>query len=165
MQYDAATASGGADDASAVPGLDELDRHIRGSFSQLTGGQSLWAALQAWEDWQIHLAASPGRQLQLGLQWGGELADIYRMSFWPGVAPALRPDPHDRRFRTHGWRNWPYSLLAQGQLALDDRARVAEAHALHLLVLSNGESDHARLLVDRLHSTVHTRERDTNRMR
>lgn len=125
MQNDAASASNGADEASAAQGLDELDRHIRGRLSQLTGGQSLWAALQAWEDWQIHLAASPGRQLQLGLQWGGELADICRMSLWPGSAPAAGPDPHDRRFRAQGWRNWPYSLLAQGQLALERQWRRA----------------------------------------
>lgn len=87
MPYDPASASdatGEASEGRALDrGLDELDRQIRGRFGQITGGQSLWAALQAWEDWQFHLSASPGRQLQLGWQWGRELADIWRMSLWP----------------------------------------------------------------------------------
>ena len=43
----------------------ELDRGRRGRFGILFGGQSPWAALQAWEDWAFHLMLSSGKQIEL----------------------------------------------------------------------------------------------------
>ncbi|MDZ4317452.1 MAG: poly-beta-hydroxybutyrate polymerase N-terminal domain-containing protein, partial [Phenylobacterium sp.] len=50
-----------ADEAQA----DRLDQQIRGRVATLLGGQSPWAAVQAWEDWAYHLAISPVRQMDL----------------------------------------------------------------------------------------------------
>ena len=52
--------------------LSDWDRRLRGRMATLTGGQSPWAANQAWQDWAFHLAISPGRQLELwrsALDW------------------------------------------------------------------------------------------------
>ena len=45
--------------------IHELDRRRRGRFGILLGGQSPWAALQAWEDWAFHLMLSSGKQIEL----------------------------------------------------------------------------------------------------
>ena len=45
--------------------IHEFDRRRRGRFGILLGGQSPWAALQAWEDWAFHLMLSSGKQIEL----------------------------------------------------------------------------------------------------
>jgi len=113
--------------AAAGASLLDFDHHLRGKFATLTGGQSPWAALQAWEDWAFHLSTAPGRQLELwrdassaalslwGQAWrGGEVAD------W-----AFKPEPADRRFRHPGWAKWPFNMFAQAQLAAEQQWRAA----------------------------------------
>jgi len=106
--------------------LRELDRRLRGRFARLTGGQSPWAALQAWEDWLFHLSVSPARQLELGVRWTETLlalatgAGATEQSDW-----AFQPEPSDRRFRSPGWNRAPYHLLAQSQLAAEAQWRAA----------------------------------------
>jgi len=116
-----------AGETVAGASLSELDHDLRGRLAALSGGQSPWAALQAWEDWAFHLSVAPGKQLELwrsasatalalwGQAWGGG-----SQSHW-----AFRPEPSDRRFRGVGWERWPYSLLAQAQLAAEQQWRAA----------------------------------------
>jgi hypothetical protein len=35
----------------------------------MLGGQSPWAALQAWADWAFHPSISPGRPMELVWRW------------------------------------------------------------------------------------------------
>lgn len=100
--------------------MHEFDRRRRGRFGLLMGGQSPWAALQAWEDWGFHLILSTGKQLELL-----ELAAETALSLWGVVLvgeaqssdglPAL----DDRRFRDPGWKHPPFNFLAQVQLAAE----------------------------------------------
>ena len=100
--------------------VHQLDRGRRGRFGMLLGGQSPWAALQAWEDWVFHLMLSRGKQIEL---W--ELAFEAVSSLYPtllkGEAQSgiLEPNSADRRFRDPGWQRPPFSLLAQAQLATE----------------------------------------------
>jgi len=100
--------------------LIELDRQLRGQFARLLGGQSPWAALQAWEDWAFHLMLSPARQTELfQLALGG--ASSLSLAALNGEAhnDALDPKSDDRRFRDPGWKRPPFNLLAQAQLAIE----------------------------------------------
>jgi polyhydroxyalkanoate synthase len=106
--------------------LRDLDRRLRGRFAHLTGGQSPWAALQAWEDWLFHLSVSPARQIELSWRWyeamralaAGASAD--EQEDW-----AFKPQPGDRRFRSPGWNRAPFHLLAQSHLAAEAQWRAA----------------------------------------
>ena len=106
--------------------LRDLDRRLRGRFAHLTGGQSPWAALQAWEDWYFHLAASPARQIELWWRWSEALqalaasASAENREDW-----GFKPEPGDRRFRNPGWNRTPYRLLAQSHLAAEAQWRAA----------------------------------------
>jgi polyhydroxyalkanoate synthase len=105
--------------------IHELDRRRRGRFGILLGGQSPWAALQAWEDWAFHLMLSSGRQIELfELAWESA-SSIYR-TLLAGEAQDGDAGPigEDRRFGDPGWRRPPFSLLARAQLAAE-----AEWHA------------------------------------
>ncbi|MCK2183757.1 PHA/PHB synthase family protein [Halomonas getboli] len=98
----------------------QLDRAFHAGLAKLTAGISPagLASLQA--EWWMHLALSPGKQLELAekagrqaWRWGSYLQHL---SVDPGTPPCIEPLPHDRRFSAAGWRLWPYSLHYQGFL-------------------------------------------------
>lgn len=90
------------------------------------GGQSPWAALQAWEDWVFHLSVSPARQLELAWRWQEAFRALTAAAGAEGQEDwAFRPEPGDRRFRSPGWNRAPYHLLAQSHLAAEAQWRAA----------------------------------------
>ena len=105
--------------------IHELDRRRRGRFGILLGGQSPWAALQAWEDWAFHLMLSSGKQIELCELALESASSLYR-ALLAGEAQDGDAGPigEDRRFRDLGWKRPPFSLLAKAQLAAE-----AEWHA------------------------------------
>lgn len=103
-----------------------MDRVLRGRYGALTGGQSPWAALQAWEDWAFHLAVSPGRQMELMWQaWQAGAAIARQTGDRPWQEWALPPLHGDRRFRHEQWTRYPWNVLAQAQLAMEAHWRAA----------------------------------------
>jgi polyhydroxyalkanoate synthase len=110
-----------------VADADRLDQQLRGRIAVLLGGQSPWAALQAWEDWAYHLAISPVRQIDLWRS-GAEAMFSIASSAPRGATRedwAFKPTPADRRFRHPGWDSPPFNFFAQGQLALEELWRRA----------------------------------------
>lgn len=110
----------------AAAQTSRLDQQLRGRVASLLGGQSPWAAVQAWEDWAYHLALSPMRQIDLWrssaeAMWSlaGSLQGAARESW------AFKPAPSDRRFRHPGWDRPPFHLFAQAHLALEEQWRKA----------------------------------------
>ncbi len=108
----------------STPVLQQFDRRLRGWFAELMGGQSPWAAMQAWEDWFFHLSVSPGEQLDLGRRWIEALCSVGATSD-PSAVWAFGPQNGDRRFRSEKWRQWPFNVAAQLQLAAEDQWRRA----------------------------------------
>ncbi|WP_426175324.1 poly-beta-hydroxybutyrate polymerase N-terminal domain-containing protein [Massilia sp. TWR1-2-2] len=72
-----------------------LDLQVQGSFAKMTGGVSPIALSLAFQDWFLHLAASPGKQIELMTGLIGPA----------GVAG-------DARFADSGWNGWPFNALA-----------------------------------------------------
>ena len=74
----------------------------------------------AYWDWAIHLAASPGKRLQLAEEAAREtyrFADYaWRSALSPQAAPCVDPLPQDKRFSSEAWGRWPYNLIHQGFL-------------------------------------------------
>jgi polyhydroxyalkanoate synthase len=100
--------------------VHELDRRRRGRFGILLGGQSPWAALQAWEDWAFHLTLSSGKQIEL-YEMAWEAASSFGRAVLEREVPGSGPEPDsdDRRFRDPRWKRPPFNLLAQAQLAAE----------------------------------------------
>ncbi|MTV15470.1 MULTISPECIES: alpha/beta fold hydrolase [Bradyrhizobium] len=139
MSHDQSPTSG-SEIAGSLPGdinalVHELDRRRRGHLGMLLGGQSPWAALQAWEDWAFHLMISHAKQIEL---W--ELALQASMSLVEGKLANDGPGSEfaDRRFRDPAWKHPPFNLLAQVQLAAE-----AQWHAATMDVPGIGRR-HAR---------------------
>jgi len=105
----------------APPSIPEMiDRSVHALIARFTGGVSPAALALAFADWQLHLAASPGKQLSLA----GEAArSVYRFAEALALPNAgfrpwslAQPAPSDRRFFGPDWELPPFNMMAQALL-------------------------------------------------
>ena len=91
-----------------------LDKALHAQAARATGGLSPIALGQVWWDWAAHLAASPGRQMELAARASVEAMQL--------AQNALTPDmpEKDIRYRDPAWQNWPFNLLAAVHKAQED---------------------------------------------
>ncbi len=98
-----------------------LDRSLNYARSRLTLGLSPAALAEAYFDWLVHLAAAPGKQLQLSQK---ALRKWLRLAHYMATCLPMQkqrtcciePLPSDRRFRAEGWHGWPYDIIYQAFL-------------------------------------------------
>ena len=99
-----------------------IDEQAHAAWAGACSSLAPESIMQAWLDWGSHLAASPGKRLelaQLALDQGGQLAAYLRecLLAGPGAARAcIEPPEHDTRFAAPEWRQWPFNLLHQSFL-------------------------------------------------
>ncbi|MDX3911289.1 MAG: poly-beta-hydroxybutyrate polymerase N-terminal domain-containing protein [Sphingobium sp.] len=110
-----------SDVSDPLDGIAEtLDRAAVAAIAQLTRGLSPATILQAFSDWGMHLACSPGKQLQLAAKTTRKfvrLGDYAVRSIGDHDAdPAIEPLPQDRRFIDPAWKEAPFNLIAQAFL-------------------------------------------------
>ena len=117
--------------ASAVPerhaGYPQMDAHnpldlqLQSALAKMSAGLSPIGLSLAFQDWLLHLAASPGKQSELMLQLNRQV-----LEWGPAWAAALAARPHsaevaaDGRFAEHGWASWPFNLYAKGFVQTQD---------------------------------------------
>ena len=97
-----------------------IDRFLHANEGRLTAGISPSAALLAYLDWAVHLANSPGKQMELAqkafrksLRFGAYLQS--RASGQEDDA-CIEPLPQDHRFRAPDWQAMPYAAWYQAFL-------------------------------------------------
>ena len=97
-----------------------LDRLYNAALGRMTFGMSPPAMAMTYMDWLMHLAASPGKQLQLAekavrksLRFAGYAG---RCALQPEAPRCIEPLPQDRRFAHEGWQRYPYNLIHQAFL-------------------------------------------------
>ncbi len=116
-----------------------LDRVFHANAAPLWGGLSPVALSLAWADWAWHLAASPGRQMEL-VALGSQLAgDTWRTAAGMEVPPEPAGDADDDpRFRHPAWASWPFNAYRAG-------FRNAEAFWREAAVLPTMTAHHAEV--------------------
>lgn len=106
------------------PPVDQLrlaDRLVHAAIGAATGGISPISLMQAWQDWAVHLAVSPGKQLAIQMKGYEKLARLSTHLAECAIRgadarPCISPLPQDKRFLHPGWRQPPFSLFQQSFL-------------------------------------------------
>ncbi|MBI5318414.1 MAG: polyhydroxyalkanoic acid synthase [Bradyrhizobium sp.] len=106
---------------SAPPTIPEaIDRSVHASIAHFTGGVSPAALALAFADWQLHLVASPGKQVALASEAARSAYRFAESLAFPnaGFKPwsVAAPAPADRRFSAHDWELPPFNMMAQAFL-------------------------------------------------
>ncbi len=95
--------------AKAETAYQTLDRISHAAVAKATSGLAPSVLAEAWMDWAVHMAASPGKAMQLGEQAIRDSGALWAASL------GLRPpeDSTDRRFASEAWQSYPFALWAQ----------------------------------------------------
>lgn len=108
------------EEALGEEAFSAIDRMREAAIAKLTGGFSPMALQLAYLDWAIHLAAAPGKQLELVNKAARKVARLgwhaLSCAFQPDGDPCIRPLPGDRRFAAPEWRTPPFNFMAQAFL-------------------------------------------------
>jgi polyhydroxyalkanoate synthase len=107
-----------------------LDRSLHAKAAQLTGGLSPAALTGAYMDWLVHLAYSPGKRIALSQ---GAMQNAMRLALYTAKcairedepAPCFPALPQDHRFDPASWNRWPFNIVAQSFLMLEQNWREA----------------------------------------
>jgi len=111
--------------------INPLDMALQNHIAKLTGGISPASVSLAWMDWGMHLATSPGKQMELvGLlqrqtaEWPGFLRKNLLHNVYPAsyeVDPTeLTTNSGDTRFADKGWEQWPFNVMSKAFLQAQD---------------------------------------------
>lgn len=98
----------------------EADRFAQAFVARATLGVSPTAITLAFADWGLHLAASPGKQLELARKgwrkWLRYTRFLARQAQGDAAARCIEPLPQDRRFSAADWQAWPFNAVYQAFL-------------------------------------------------
>ncbi len=115
----------GAGDAERDPSTrfaEALDRSVHYWLSRTSMGLSPLTLGGAYADWALHLAISPGKQMQLAQKGARKSAKFTRhlaRQLAEGGSckePCIEPLPQDKRFSAPEWQNWPFNVTYQSFL-------------------------------------------------
>jgi len=108
-----------APDPAALMAL-ESDRLARAWAARATLGISPAALALAFGDWWLHLAASPGKLVELqrkaARKWLRYSTWLARAAQGKPCAECIEPLPQDSRWRSPAWQQWPFNAYYQGFL-------------------------------------------------
>jgi polyhydroxyalkanoate synthase len=101
--------------AAAAQPADAL---LHSALARLTQGISPASLAGAYLDWATHLATSPAKwqELLVKAQRKSSRFALYAAQPAGTWEPCIEPLPQDRRFAHRDWRAWPFNLMQQGFL-------------------------------------------------
>jgi polyhydroxyalkanoate synthase len=113
----------GAIEQSPAASYQAFDRALHAGMGRATGGLAPSALLGGFLHWAAHLAASPGKQLELATAaMKGGVRDLAFASCRAGsdaADPCQQALPHDHRFRAPEWRHFPFNVYAHSFLSAE----------------------------------------------
>lgn len=94
-----------------TPSAREVDEAVHDHLSQFTRGLSPISLALACADWAMHLAVSPGRQMELAERAMQLLQEEMQASARRAAGIAPGEEEKDTRFADPAWSQWPFSAL------------------------------------------------------
>ena len=100
---------------------EALNHAVQVWLSGYTHGLSPASLMNAWFDWATHMAAAPGKRMELARKAGDKAARFNRYAVSCASSPGavercIEPLPQDDRFRGEAWQKPPFNLMYQGFL-------------------------------------------------
>ncbi len=110
-----------ADSYSSTALAEVLDRATHASIARLTNGLSPASLMGAYLDWLTHLAAAPGKQMQLAEKAMRKTIRLQHfmlscMRADMDARPCIEPLPQDKRFASANWQRFPFNIYYQSFL-------------------------------------------------
>ena len=134
----------GQDGAPAPASYGALDRALHAGMGRMTGGLAPSALLGGYLHWAAHLAASPGKQIELATKAVKGSVDnlVFAANCAGGNAcdPCERALSQDHRFRAPEWQHFPFNVYAHSFLSAE---RWWEAATTGIRGLSKSHQDMA----------------------
>ncbi len=100
--------------------LRNIDRQIHAALAQTTMGLSPISLFQAWQDWALHRAISPGKRYFDAMKgfdkWMRLNRHLIECAWSREPTPTITPLPQDHRFDHPGWKAPPFSAYSQAFL-------------------------------------------------
>jgi polyhydroxyalkanoate synthase len=100
-----------------------LDRLIQAWLGRFTLDLSPASLMLAYLDWRVHLSFSPAKQEELSEE---ALRNIQKLSLYaarvssdPSTPDCIKPLPQDHRFKSPDWHLWPFNLIYQSFLMIE----------------------------------------------
>lgn len=96
-----------------------IDRVVHAAEARLTGSLSTISLALAYLDFAWHLANSPGRQIQLACRAFELFEQLTKSEKW------IHPLPQDWRFNDPAWDDYPFNVISQSFLLIEEWWREA----------------------------------------
>ena len=101
----------------------DIDRAVRAGIAPFTGGLAPSALAGAFLDWAVHLAASPGKRMELADRAGAGAIENAAVALRCAAGVAYDPCdcalPQDNRFRAPDWKTFPFNSYAHAFLSIE----------------------------------------------
>ncbi len=111
--------------------LSSIDRLFRAWHANFTLGISPSSLALAYFDWATNLAMSPGKQLEILADFTGTFAKYLDYCMHAATDPdyglCVASLPQDKRFRADEWQEWPYNVIYQNFLLVENWWRAITA--------------------------------------
>ena len=125
MRFEPATAWGPkpapqAEESLGLEAFRSIDRMREALTAQVTAGLSPAALALAFMGWSMHLAAAPGKRMELVWKGGAKASrfgsHLLSASMGKDAPPCIEPLPGDNRFTAEAWHKPPFCFWAQAFL-------------------------------------------------
>jgi poly[(R)-3-hydroxyalkanoate] polymerase subunit PhaC len=98
----------------------QADQLLHAYAARATLGLSPSAIALAFSDWWLHLASSPGKQVELvrkaSRKWMRYANFLHHVAHTESCACCIEPLPQDKRFSGEAWQHWPFNGAYQAFL-------------------------------------------------
>ena len=108
---------------ASTPLAERIDSLFHAALARRFSSLSPASLLQAASDWTMHLATSPGKQMDLSHLAARQAQELASYTFERmGAGPdrqtrhGVKPPSQDRRFAAPEWQHWPFNYLHQSFL-------------------------------------------------